>query len=525
MNVSKEDLKYYYITLDKSREECMDHFELSKWKIGELIRKYKLYKPKIKITKKELKNQYITLNKSQKECAKHFNCGVTKIEELVKEYELKKTSKKIREKVKKTNQENYGVDNPSQIDWVKKKKKETCLKNYGVEIPLQSEEIKEKVKKTNQEKYGTRHPNRKNIKNIDIWEEDVDLKRWIKNKSKKLERKISINELCVFFNISDTALYMRFKKINDNKFLEKYTKLNSIFSKKEELIKNWLENNNINYIWNKDKNWEIIHPYEVDFIIPDKKICIEMNDTWTHNVEFMMKYKNRNLTEAKNYHNMKTELCEKNGYRLIHIFEKDLEDLDNMLNVLLPAKKINARDLKYKHDYEVKKFIIENHKQHTCNKKLGGALINNEGEIVGAITFKKHLDNLVLEKLCFKKGYNVRGGASKLFKNYIKEANNKGTTEILGINKIITYCDTTYHSGRVYEELGFKIDKVLKPMYFWVKNDEWIFRRSFQKHLLKKRFNLEDEYIKTHTEREICNELGYVSIYTSNQIKYIYKLN
>lgn len=98
MSVSEKDLKYYYITLDKSREECMDILGLSKWKIGQLIKEYELYKPKINITKKELENEYINLNKSQKECAEHFGCGVTKIEELVAKYELKKTSKKIREK-------------------------------------------------------------------------------------------------------------------------------------------------------------------------------------------------------------------------------------------------------------------------------------------------------------------------------------------------------------------------------------------------------------------------------------------
>lgn len=127
--------------------------------------------------------------------------------------------------------------------------------------------------------------------------------------------------------------------------------------------------------------------------------------------------------------------------------------------------------------------------------------------------------------MCFKKGYNIRGGASKLFKNYIKEANKKGTREVLGISKIITYCDTTYHSGKVYEKLGFEVDNVSRGMYWWVKDDEWVFRRNAQKQYAKKKFNLDGEYIKKHTEKEIWSENNYLNIYGCDIIRYIYKLN
>jgi hypothetical protein len=50
--------------------------------------------------------------------------------------------------------EKYGVENVSQLEWVKDKKKSTTLHHYGVENPFQSEEIKTKIKETNLEKYG-----------------------------------------------------------------------------------------------------------------------------------------------------------------------------------------------------------------------------------------------------------------------------------------------------------------------------------------------------------------------------------
>jgi len=54
-------------------------------------------------------------------------------------------------KFKETCLKNYGVENPSQIDEIKKLKEETCFKNQGVKHPLYSKEVKEKIKKTNLE--------------------------------------------------------------------------------------------------------------------------------------------------------------------------------------------------------------------------------------------------------------------------------------------------------------------------------------------------------------------------------------
>ena len=67
----------------------------------------------------------------------------------------------------------YGVENPSQLDWVQKKKEQTCLENYGAKIPFQTDRVKNinkeiqkskgkeiigKSQKTMLEKYGSKNP-------------------------------------------------------------------------------------------------------------------------------------------------------------------------------------------------------------------------------------------------------------------------------------------------------------------------------------------------------------------------------
>jgi hypothetical protein len=61
-----------------------------------------------------------------------------------------KQKKKIIENLNKK----YGVENVSQINWVKEKKKNTCRKNFGVDHPMQSPIVMEKSKKTLMNLYG-----------------------------------------------------------------------------------------------------------------------------------------------------------------------------------------------------------------------------------------------------------------------------------------------------------------------------------------------------------------------------------
>jgi len=57
-------------------------------------------------------------------------------------------------KSKKTNVERYGVEDTSQLQWVKDKRKETCLDRFGFISNLCSEETKDKIKSTNRLLYG-----------------------------------------------------------------------------------------------------------------------------------------------------------------------------------------------------------------------------------------------------------------------------------------------------------------------------------------------------------------------------------
>ena len=60
-------------------------------------------------------------------------------------------------KMRKNNQEKYGVDCVFQLDEIKEKSKKTVKEKYGVEYISQSNVIQDTIKKNNLIKYGTEH--------------------------------------------------------------------------------------------------------------------------------------------------------------------------------------------------------------------------------------------------------------------------------------------------------------------------------------------------------------------------------
>lgn len=102
-NISKKELSYQYIVLNKTREECAEYFNCSLGKIQAYMRKYNIKKdPKViakntslrlqqcHISQEDLYYQYITLNKTQEQCATYFNCTRRIIRGQLKVHNIKK---------------------------------------------------------------------------------------------------------------------------------------------------------------------------------------------------------------------------------------------------------------------------------------------------------------------------------------------------------------------------------------------------------------------------------------------------
>lgn len=281
---------------------------------------------------------------------------------------------------------------------------------------------------------------------------------------------------------------------------ELYSYLNSIYN--GEIIK-------------RDRNI-LQNKKELDIFIPDLKIAFEYDGLVWHSEKFSDK---KRILE-------KTNECEEQNIQLIHIFEDEWIHKNDICksrisgflgkNTRIFARKCEVKEISYK---IAENFLFENHIQGPVKSKYNFGLFYG-GELVSIMTFGNLRKNLgqnkeegVFEMLrfCNKKYYNVIGGASKLFKFFIKTYLPK---------KIISYADRRWSIGRLYEKMGLKKEKNTQQNYFYIKKNELkrINRFSMRKDILIKQYNCPKEM----TEKDFCEQNGFLRIYDCGNIKYIW---
>lgn len=287
-------------------------------------------------------------------------------------------------------------------------------------------------------------------------------------------------------------------------------------SGEEDKLKEFLDSYGINYIMH-DRN--VIKPYELDFYIPDRKMAIEMNGLFYHS---------ESGGKDKTYHKMKSELCESAGIQLLHIWEYDWVNKNDIVLSILKSKlglierRIFARkcvckciDIK-----TAKEFCERNHLQGYVQSKYKFGLYYGD-ELVSVMTFgkcrsilrmKDEFDSCELYRFCNVLNSEVIGGASKLLKyslDYLRFS---------GIKTIMTFAKRDMSVGNVYAKLGFVREGVTEPNYFYCNiKGEKLNRYSCMKHKLAS----ESDNLGL-TECEIMKRRGFYKCYDSGNIKYKY---
>jgi len=495
-------------------------------------------KMKCDICDEEYESEYNILFKN--DSLKYFICKKCKRKNTVqKKYGVDNVfqSKVVKEKSKNTIKEKYNVDNISQNNNIKEKKINTFIEKYGVNWGLSSDIIKEKSKNTIKEKYNVDNISQlQKIKDqkkitcfnnygVSIISQHKNFKQNLNSIIlKKLQKKYDnllniIGDNFIFycdkcdkdFEINKKAFYTRYL-LN----VELCTICNPIGSNHisglEENLYNFIKDNYNNEIIRSNKN--IINPYEIDIYLPDLKIGFEFNGLFWHNENNV----------HKKYHLNKTELCEQQGIQLIHIYEDDWLYKNNIIKSMILNKlgkienKFFARKCEIKEITDnklIRSFLDENHIQGFVGSKIKIGLFN-DNELVSLMTFGNHRVNMgktitnigeyELLRFCNKLNTNIIGGASKLFKYFIKNYNPI---------EITTYADRSFSQGKLYEILGFKFVGKTEPNYYYIVNGIRKYRFNFRKDIL-----IKDGFDSNKTEHQIMLDRKIYRIYDSGSLKY-----
>ena len=370
-----------------------------------------------------------------------------------------------KDRIKKIFNDKYGVDHPSQVKEIYERMRKSTKESTGYEFALSSPDIREKIKETNDIRYGG-HP----MKNDDI--------RYINSIIARDKDCISYdgNNISTFkcdnghnFQISSDTYHNRIRgflplcticyPISENVSIKELELLKFIKSIHDNVIGSYRDG------------------LEIDIYLPELKIGFEFNGLYWHS----------NQQKDKNYHINKTNHFRERGIRIIHIWEDDWDNKRDIIKSQIKnwigktdtkifARKCEIREVSDKK--LVREFIDNNHIQGYVNSfKRIGLYFNNE--LVSLMTFdnfegrKKMEDGgWNLSRFCNKLDTNVVGGASKLFKYFIKSEFPK---------RIVSYADKDWSVGGIYDMLGFTKISESKPDYKYIVDNKRVHKSRYRK--------------------------------------------
>ena len=415
---------------------------------------------------------------------------------------------------------------------IKEKRASTLKNHYGEDVksPFALQEVKDLIKKKNIEKFGA-----SNVLALPM----NRTKAVESQRSKAHEHWLSLgydvefldNDECIVhdgcpihgdFKLPTSYLRARYLrgKITRKPICPKCNPFYSNETGIEHVIKSILEKHDVSFIMHDRK---LIKPYEVDFYIPDYRLAIECNGLYWHS--------DKNIT--KNSHLEKLDRVHNAGASLLYFWEDDImfkpEIIEDIIlsNLGIFSKRIYARQCQIRSisSEESRVFLDRFHLQGNINASIRYGLFL-DGELVEVMTFGKprkvvnsatsEKDLYELYRLCTKSGIQIIGGASKLFKRFIRDFKPK---------RVISYANKEISNGKVYESLGFSKEKDSKPGYSYLIRGEATRQNRFK--FTKQRIDdgsgrTEEQIMREDYKASRCYDCGQMRFIWSYDIYMLY---
>lgn len=435
------------------------------------------------------------------QCAKD---SVSKSVSCTKQLYTSEQTASINEKRKATTLLLHGVSNNGQTVSAKNAHKQTYADMHRVT------EITSQIKTSKLANHGTENFNNRQkseatclekygVKNA--WsltdEKQNPLLAYLKDADKlaTLFPKFSVDEISSQLNVHPHTVH---RYLTEHKFREPYK---STF---EQEIVFFLESLGVtNILTNK----RTIIGKELDIFLPDYNLAIEYNGVYWHHDKIP------HIT--KTYHHDKFKKCEEKGIELFTIFsdswdsKKDIWKEKIRSKLRLNTSKIFARNTTIVElsSKDTKSILDNNHVQgYTAAQYCYGLSYNNE--IVAVMTFSKKRAGIgrdrgpgAYELVRYVTTSTVIGGASKLLSYFVKTINP---------SIIYSYSDNQYSVGKLYNTLGFLLEKENNAGYKYYNPfvKKVYHRYNFTKHKL-----VSDGYDPSLTEFEIMDSRGFLRIW------------
>ena len=225
------------------------------------------------------------------------------------------------------------------------------------------------------------------------------------------------------------------------------------------------------------RNRTIITPYELDIVIPAKKVAIEYCGLRWHSEIAGRK--------DRRYHLNKLKATNAAGYRLVTIFEDEWINHSEIVKAKLKhiighttapiyARKCSIQKLNSK---TANAFLKLHHLQGTGRAAYWYGLFY-DNLLVAVMTFSKPSiakggkNQEGFELVRYASSRHIIGGAGKLLKAFINDHSP---------SRIITYADLRWSEGNLYKQLGFTLSHQSPPNYWYYQQQKRIHRFALRK--------------------------------------------
>jgi G:T-mismatch repair DNA endonuclease (very short patch repair protein) len=285
-------------------------------------------------------------------------------------------------------------------------------------------------------------------------------------------------------------------------------------SKIEQELYDYVSSFGVEIVQNSKK---IIEPLELDIYLPEHSLAIEMNGLFFHGDR---------SNKDKKYHLNKTERCLEQDIRLLHIFEDEWRNKQEIWKSIIRNKLKRNTERYYARKCEIREVSIQQASQFLSINHLQGYSQSSvrlglycDNEMVCILTMgKSRFDKTIEWEICrfaTKLNSNVCGGFHRLLKRFILDYDP---------SSIVTYADRRYSEGDLYKNFGMVEEKNDALNYFYFNKHEMVrhSRHKFQKHKLESLLPLFDINL---SESDNMRVNGYDRIWDCGNYKYAWRKN